>query len=165
MVCLSFQMQFFGWKWSLNLGIWNSTFFPILSLICLSLSPSLMPDENFLTLLKAMLHVSNKTAVYSRTGHRQWEHLSFIINLLLLLPQFYIAPLQANLLRSISSPTSVKQCGLKARVKYSRCVRRSATGRPFPTSHREGAALSEEHSSYGGTSHLLQHSDSHYYHD
>src|SRR6218665_3010237 len=88
-----------------------------------------MPDENFLTLLKAMLHVSNKTAVYT---HRQWEHLSFVINLLLL-QQFYIAPLQANLLRSISSPTSDKQCGLKARVKYSRCVRRSATGRPFPT--------------------------------
>src|SRR6218665_931437 len=150
------------------MGIWNSTFFPVLSLICLSLSPSLMKDGHFLTPLKAMLHVSNKTAVYSRTGHREWEHLSLIIInlLLLLLQQFYIPPLQGNLLRSAPSPTSVKQCGLKARVKYSRCVRRSAIGRPFQTSHREVAALSEEHYSYGGpVSNLLQHSDSHYYHD
>ena len=76
-----------------------------------------------MTPLKAMLHVSNKTAVYSRTGHREWEHLSFIIInllLLLLLQQFYIPPLQGNLLRSAPSPTSVKQCGLKARVKYNR---------------------------------------------
>ena len=43
-------------------------------------------------------------------------------------------PLQSNLLRSAPSPTSVKQCGLKAREnrgEQATCVRCSATGRPF----------------------------------
>ena len=33
-----------------------------------------------------------------------------VVLLLLLLHQFYIAPLQGDLLRSVPSPTSVKQC-------------------------------------------------------
>src|SRR6218665_3396485 len=71
--------------------------------------------------------------------------------------QFYLAPLQGNLLRSAPSPTSVKQCGLKTREKKSRVGywRQTQLNRQtIPsrrTSDREGSALSDN-SPRSGTS-------------